>query len=134
MNKKAMMGIVTAVILSQNSNSTKRCNHVAIVTKRNRIVSIGTNSDKTHPMAKTLKIAKQTETMCAELAAALKIGLSHKEGLPDFRGLTMTVVRVGNNGELRMSKPCSACQKLLSMCNFKRVIYSNADGELVRYA
>lgn len=129
-----MMGIVTAVILSQNSNSTKRCNHVAIVTKRNRIVSIGTNSDKTHPMAKTLKIAKQTETMCAELAAALKIGLSHKEGLPDFRGLTMTVVRVGNNGELRMSKPCSACQKLLSMCNFKRVIYSNADGELVRYA
>lgn len=129
-----MMGIVTAVILSQNSNSTKRCNHVAIVTKRNRIVSIGTNSDKTHPMAKTLKIAKQTETMCAELAAALKIGLSHKEGLPDFSALTMTVVRVGNNGELRMSKPCSACQKLLSMCNFKRVIYSNADGELVRYA
>ncbi len=129
-----MMGIVTAVILSQNSNSTKRCNHVAIVTKRNRIVSIGTNSDKTHPMAKTLKIAKQTETMCAELAAALKIGLSHKEGLPDFSALTMTVVRVGNNGALQMSKPCSACQKLLSMCNFKRVIYSNADGELVRYA
>lgn len=132
MNQKELMRCVTAISLSQPNGLGKRCNHIAIVTKRNRIISVGTNSDKTHPMAKTLKLARQTETMCAELAAALKIGLSHKEGLPDFRGLTMTVVRVGNNGELRMSKPCQGCQRMLAQCGFKRVMYSNGQGDLVR--
>lgn len=128
MNKKDLMRCITAITLSTN----KRCNHVAIVTKRNRIVAVGTNTDKTHPMAKTLKLAKQTESMCAELNAALKIGLSHKEGLPDFSDLTMTVVRVGNAGELKMSRPCSGCCKMLTQCGFKRVMYSNNEGDLVR--
>ena len=94
-------------------------------------MAVGVNVDKTHPMAKALKSAKQSESQCAELDAALKIGLSHKEGLPDFGDLVMTVVRVGKDGEFKMSKPCQGCQSMLSQCGFKKVMYSNNAGELV---
>lgn len=119
---------VTKLLATTQTRSSKRCNHVAIVTKKGRVICVGTNSDRTHPLAKILKKKKQSETQCAELNAALKIGLSHKEGLPDFSKLTMTVMRIGNDGRLKMSRPCAGCCLLLTQCGFKRVLYSNHEG------
>lgn len=120
--------LARVVAMSRN----QRSNHVALVTRKNRLIAVGVNTDKTHPIAKNLKRARQAETQCAELNAALKIGLSHRDGVYDFSDMVMTVVRVGKDGKLMMSKPCIGCQKMLAQCGFKRVMYSNSVGEIVK--
>jgi len=119
-----------ALAVSLSPNTGKRNTHVSLIIKGNRILSVGVNSERSHPIAKKLKQSKDSDSQCAELNACLKLGLSHRDELPDFSGLTIIAVRVLKCGKLGMSKPCIGCQKLIRQCGFKRVYYTNEKGEL----
>jgi len=119
-----------ALAVSISPSNGKRNKHVALIVKGNRILSVGVNSERSHPLAKRLKLTKESESQCAELNACLKLGLTHKEELPDFSGLTIIVVRVSKSGTLIMSKPCVGCQQLIRQCGFRKVYWSNEKGEL----
>lgn len=122
--------MANAVSLAQENG--KRCKHVAFILKGKRVLAVGVNSSKTHPLAKQLKFqTKYTESQCAELNACLKLGLTHRDGLPDFSTMIMVIVRVNNDGSLGLSQPCKGCQHLLAQCGFKKVYYSNANGQLI---
>ena len=41
----------------------------------------------------------------------------------DFPNSTLVVVRVNSGGNLRMSKPCATCQKLIEKVGIKRIWY-----------
>ena len=119
-----------ALAVAISPSNGKRNKHVAFIVKGGRIISVGINSERSHPLAKRLKQAKESESKCAELNACLKLGLGHRDGLPDFSGLIMVVVRVLKCGSLGMSKPCVGCQSLIRQCGFRRVYWSNEKGEL----
>lgn len=129
MNISQIEKLATAVAMSHEGG--KRTKHVAFLLRGNKIISVGVNSNRSHPLAKRLKAPRFTESQCAELNVCLKIGLNHRDSLPDFSLLTMIVVRVRKCGKLGMSKPCIGCQHLIRQCGFKDVYYSNENGELV---
>jgi deoxycytidylate deaminase len=116
------------------SSPQMRYKHVAWILQKNRIVSIGVNSCRTHPIAKRLKIKKLAEGQCAELNACLKVGLSHKDGLPDFSRFDMLIVRINKSGNFGNSRPCAGCRELIRQCGFHKVWYSDAKGEIKQYA
>lgn len=120
---KTLRRMATAALLSHTPD--KRCRHVAFIYKGKKLLSVGVNSNKTHPLSKK----KFSSSQCAELNACLRLGLKRRH-LPDFGDLTMIVVRLGGDGELAMSKPCPFCQDLMRQCGFKRVYFSDTSGEL----
>jgi hypothetical protein len=97
--------------------------HVSLILNKNRIISIGTNSFKTHPKAK--EIGYHYEEMHSELEAFQRVPYNLKK-----KKLVLVNVRFNRFGELRMSKPCELC---LPWCKeiFDEIYYTNDTG-LVR--
>lgn len=105
-----------------------RQQHLAFIFKGSKLLTIGVNSKKTHPLAKHYKQYRFTEVQCAELNALIRLGALHKGKEIDFKRLTMVVVRIGKDGSFKYSKPCDGCVSMLKKFNFKKVYYSN-DGD-----
>ena len=94
--------------------------HVAVIFQRNKILSIGQNSFKTHPVAR--KYGHRNSVLHAEVAAIIR------HGLDDCSGLNLAVLRVNRNNELAISKPCVHCQSIIDNVGFKKVFYTNEQG------
>ncbi len=85
----------------------------AVITRGNKIISIGFNAHKTHPKS-TNKYNKATH---AEFSAILKA----RESL---EGASIYIYRETRNGVKGMARPCPGCQKLLLACGIKTWYYS----------
>lgn len=88
----------------------------AVITKGNRIVSIGTNNMvKTHPMIST----GTYKTIHAETAAIIG-------GLRDrLVGCVIYVYRERGNGDLGLAKPCVDCACILRNHGIRTAYYSD---------
>lgn len=95
--------------------------HVAAIFQRNKILSIGQNSFKTHPIARTY--GHKGDSLHAECSAAIRYGIE------DCSGLNMAVLRIDRRNFLTISKPCAACQKLIDAIGIRNVYYTNRKGE-----
>jgi deoxycytidylate deaminase len=95
--------------------------HVAVIFQRNKILSIGQNSFKTHPIAK--KFGHRNYATHAELSSIIR------HGLDDCSGLSLAVLRIGRNNKLTMSKPCLCCQNVIKSVGLSKVYYTNKNGE-----
>lgn len=89
---------------------------------KKQLISIGTNSFKTHPEAK--KIGYRYEEMHSELDAYTKVSSLLKK-----KKLTLVNVRFNKHRELRMSKPCDLCTSWC--CEIFHNIYYTTDRGLV---
>lgn len=106
----------------------KNNHHVSVVFFKNKVVAIGENSIKTHPInllnprfdRRGNNIASIKGT-CSELAAFLV--LKNKTGIKT-ENCVLVNIRIDNNGRLAYSRPCKSCESLLKYLNFKRVFYS----------
>jgi deoxycytidylate deaminase len=85
----------------------------ALVVNKNRVLSVGYNSDKTHPIAKT-----NMQMLHAEMHAVLRC----PEG--DLRGADVIVARARAGGKAGLAKPCAACEGILRRCGVRRVFYT----------
>jgi deoxycytidylate deaminase len=121
--------IEVSYALINKHNADLRCRHFSFVLDKNKIVSIGLNSLKTHP--KNLKynyVNKLNENISdivgthSELSAVIKLG---KEDCSD---LTLVNTRINRNDELDFSAPCSGCCDMIKQLNFKNVYFSNNKG------
>lgn len=95
--------------------------HVAMIFKKNKILSIGQNSFKTHPIAR--KYGHRGFCTHAEASASLRYGVD------DCHGLDMAVLRINRLNRLTISKPCVNCQYLIDSIGIKNVYYTNKKGE-----
>lgn len=104
------------------SNRSESCFfHVAAIFQRNKILSIGQNSFKTHPIAK--KYGHRNSILHAEVAAIIR------HGLEDCSGLNMAVLRINRKNDLTISKPCPCCQSIITNVGFKKVFFTNQKGQ-----
>ena len=94
----------------------------AIVVKQSRIVSTGVNKLKTHPRQINPHTHLYGSSIHAELDAS--IGISRHL----LRGATIYVVRILQNGENAMSRPCGSCMDILRELGIRRVVYSTTNG------
>jgi len=117
-------------------NSTKRCHHFSFILYKNRIISIGYNSQKTHPVnlknrKKSLKTGEDfsdQKYICSEFSAINK--LKNMTNI-DSKKCVLVNLRYNRNGKVDMSKPCMSCENLLKFFNFKKVIWTNNDGDYI---
>ena len=102
-------------------------NHFTFIIDKNRILSIGVNSSKTHTEA--VRLGYRFPSIHSELAALLKLPYgtdTHKCNLVNIR-LSRASIRY-NRPILRMSKPCQYCEKWIRQMAFRNVVYSNDEG------
>jgi hypothetical protein len=97
--------VIDTDIKAQQNRYTMRHNthtHVALIFHGRKLLAIGQNSAVCHGAYRTIH---------AEVAAIRSLG-----DVSQLRGATLVVIRITEAGELRGSKPCAACQRVLNKC------------------
>ena len=104
-------------------NIERRTSHIAFLVKKSKIVHIGINLAKSHPITKGHNYKDYQHTgIHAEVNACVKSG---KENLNKYK---LIVVRINRNDEIKNSKPCLGCQGIINQFAVGEVWYSNDAG------
>lgn len=122
--------IEVSYALINKHHADLRCRHFSFILDRNRIISIGLNSSKTHP--KNLKynyVNKLKENISDIVGTHSELNAVIKLGQEDCSKLTLVNTRINRNNDLDYSAPCSGCSDMIKQLNFKEVYYSNNEGE-----
>jgi|SRR5688572_15735656 len=92
----------------------------ALVVKKKRVLAVGYNNPKTHPLAKT-----KMRQLHAELAACIRCSRD------ELKGAELIVVRARRDRKVGMAKPCAACHAFIASMGLKCVYYTtdSADWE-----
>lgn len=85
----------------------------ALVVKKNRVLSVGYNNPKTHPLAKT-----KMRQLHAEVAACIRCSKD------ELRGAEIIVVRARRDHKVGMAQPCEACDTFIRNVGIRRVYYT----------
>ncbi len=86
----------------------------ALVVSKNRVLSVGYNQPKTHPIS--------SDTVQQQLHAEMDALLRCPEA--DAEGAEVIVVRVKPSGKPGLAKPCGVCQGILRRFGVRRVFYT----------
>lgn len=113
------MSLELALKIAEANQIEKLPRMSAVITKRNKIMSVGVNSHKTHPLQKRFARNPQSLHLHAEIAA-LKNAL-RKFSLEELSGATIYVARVLKDGSPALAKPCLGCEKALMEFGIKHV-------------
>ena len=125
----------TADILRKLAISLPNVAHARIaaaILYKNRIVSFGVNSYKSHPFQ--LKYAKNKDSICihAENSAIRNFLRVYDED--KLKHAIMVVGRMKKTSSLEwvdgMSKPCEGCQRALATFGIRKVWYSTDEGNM----
>lgn len=107
----------------------QRCRHFSFIIDGGRIVSMGVNSPKTHPMNLRFNYVNRNRTRISsfvgthsELSAVMKLGRD------ECKGLVLINTRINRNEQLDCSRPCAGCADLVERMGFKHVIYTAKGG------
>lgn len=109
--------------LAEDVEPVSRVRLVAAVLYKNKIISIGKNQYKTHPVMKKFGRNSEAIYLHAEIDAINKAAklLSEKQ----FKKSHLYVVRVKKDGSLGLAKPCNGCQKCIDHYNINTVEYTS---------
>jgi deoxycytidylate deaminase len=106
-----------------------RCRHFSFILQRNRIISIGLNSTKTHPLnLKYNYINKNKEKISDIVGTHSELNAVIKLGEEDCSKLTLINTRINRNNLLDYSAPCNGCSDMIKQLNFQNVFYSTNNG------
>lgn len=92
----------------------------AAIMRRHKLISIGINSGKTHPLQKKFSKNNRCIHLHAEIDAirnALRMG-------HNIEGTTMLIARTKKNGQIGLAKPCQACQRAIIHFGIRDVIWT----------
>lgn len=119
-------------------NDKLRCRHFSFIIHKKRIISIGANIQKTHPLhLKNRKISIRTgedfsdqKHTCSEFNAIIK--LKRLTNI-DAKKCVLVNLRFDRNKKLALASPCMSCKSLLKYFQFKSIFYTDADGKYQMY-
>lgn len=116
--------ISVGVSAIKESRTTNKFNHATLIVHQGRILTIGVNNQyKTHTKA------SRTRPLWAFQHSELStiIRFKNKCGI-DLSRTTGYNIRLGDSGNILMSRPCVYCQQLIISANFKNFYYTNNLG------
>lgn len=100
----------------------------AVIVKKNTIISVGVNAEKSHPIQKfhngkrNLGVEEIHHNIHAEIAAIIKAKAD------SLKGCEVYVYRAKKNGDLGMCRPCAACMDALLKAGIKVFHYTTDIG------
>ena len=113
----------------------KRIKIGAIVVKKNKIISVGVNSYKTHPIQRRYNIFRfnifttdTAHTLHAEIQALVNIPYG-----TELSDLTLYTYRENRDGKLAKSRPCPSCMNLIKDIGIKKICYTTDEGYAIEY-
>jgi tRNA(Arg) A34 adenosine deaminase TadA len=130
--KKVNVGILHTLAKVAAANPTNSEKFAAAVVYRNRIISIGMNSMKSHPMAAKYGKNEHAIFLHAEVSA-IKNALREID-VDDFSKCDIYIARVKKEKPFTkkyvwgLSKPCPGCERAIAEFGFKRTIYTCDEG------
>lgn len=86
----------------------------AMIVQKNRVLSVGYNSSKTHPISSATKM----QQIHAEMHALVRSSGA------DLNGAEVIVARARPSGKPGLSKPCETCEALLRRAGIRKVFYT----------
>jgi deoxycytidylate deaminase len=96
--------------------------HGAVIVKGGSVVSFGFNKSNHCQFGQRFRhMDKGPATQHAEISAILGLPRSATQGADVY------VVRINNDCDWRMSKPCPMCEQALKFVGVKRVFYTTGD-------
>jgi len=107
--------------LSELNDVQLRCSHVAALFMKKRMLSLGVNKTKTHPLSFQLSGLQHKKYLHAEVDCLKNIE-------DNLRKCTLYVVRADRNGELAQSKPCKFCSAYIKEKGVGRVVHTINGG------
>lgn len=128
MNFNKIIEISYALINKHNADL--RCRHFSFILDRNRIISIGLNSLKTHP--KNLKynyVNKLKQNISNIVGTHSELNAVIKLGEEDCSKLVLVNTRINRNNDLDYSAPCSGCSDMIKQLNFKNTYFTDSQGK-----
>ena len=124
MSRKANKYISLAKTIAMQSNYGK-FRHGAVLVKGSSVRNVSSNKDRYCGFGCRFRRNDQgNPTLHAELGVILGLDRSVTQGS------TVYVARINNDGNARMSKPCSMCEAALIHCGVKKVTYTTSKGTI----
>ena len=124
---------VTYALINKH-NADLRCRHFSFILDRNRIISIGMNSTKTHPMnLKYNYVNKNKEKISDIVGTHSELNAVIKLGIEDCSKLTLVNTRINRNNLLDHSAPCNGCSDMIKQLNFKNVYHTDSQADFIQY-
>ena len=116
----------------------KRSRHFSFIVHKKRIISIGQNYAKTHPInlinrkvsVRTGEDFSDQKHICSEFNAITK--LKNLTNI-DTKKCSLVNLRYDRNKNLAYAKPCMSCKSLLTYFQFKNIVYSTNEGKYELY-
>lgn len=113
----------------------QRCFHTTFMIRKGKIVSIGWNSVKSHPInLKYNYTNRQGKNIGGQVGTHSEISSALRYGQEDCSDITFINLRIDMNSKLNSACPCSGCSHFLSQVGFKCIMASNKDGQFERIA
>lgn len=98
--------------------------HCAAVVHRGKIISVGLNKRKTHPLQKLFADRPERQFIHAEIDAISKI--KRKYILQDC---AVYVLRLSKGNRITNSEPCEGCKKALMFYNIKEIYWTRNEND-----
>lgn len=114
-----------AVALAK-ANPTDLNKMAAIIAKRKRVLGVGLNSRRSHPLQKIFSRSDVKIALHAEISAIIDALKKFDES--DLSGATIFVARVLKNGRRGIAKPCPICEKALRAYGIDTVYYTEYEN------
>lgn len=110
---------------------TQKSYHTTFIIKKGRIQKIGlNNSFKTHPITKKYQyISKEGVDIREFVGVHSELSAILKYGKEDCSDCVFVNVRINKSGQPTIAAPCRGCGDILRQVGYKRVFYTNSDGE-----
>lgn len=112
---------ILAKIASDLDHTFVRSKHAAALVVKNKIISIGVNKEKTHPIQRKYSRDECLNWTHAEIDCLKNVDI-------DIRKSTLYVVRSNTGNDLLESCPCEGCMGMIEDSNIKRVVHSVSNG------
>jgi tRNA(Arg) A34 adenosine deaminase TadA len=124
-----MIGNLVNKLIRENISDFKERNnknrHIAAIVYKNKIIAIGRNLNKTHPLAELFSRRPGAIYLHAEIDAIRRIPNS----IP-LKECSLVVIRTDRRNQLMYSKPCEGCLRAIKQYELEKVFYSTSEGGL----
>lgn len=133
MNQKTInktIEIATAICPANRQNGL-RASHVAFLIKKNKIVKIGWNKNRTHPKTKEYPYLGRPKYNRVNVGIHAELDVILKAGSDDLSNYEMMVLRIDGKGRLNNSRPCSGCICAIKQVGISNVYFSSASGQII---
>lgn len=108
-------------VIANDTSLFQKNRHAAAIYIGNKLISVGVNQLKSHPLQAQFGINSDAIFLHAEIDA-IKNALK-RVSLTELQKATLYVVRT-KNGTMKMSKPCGGCQRAIIHFGIKNVFWS----------